>query len=202
MILGELWIILRLLPGQGYDYQRITTGTTLPTNTFDNNDWVIVDWASPTSTQGDYSDVGFYTLYASNYEYILNDGTSDVTQATPVFSDLSPGTYTMIVHDTATNCYSDAITYNVVKEVCSIQKGISPNNDGKNDSFDLSGFDVRELQIFNRYGRKVYSKGNYSNEWYGQADNGNELPDGTYYYVIILNDMPSKTGWIYINRAQ
>lgn len=346
-------------PGQGYDYQRITTGTTLPTNTFDNNDWVIVDWASPTSTQGDYSDVGFYTLYASNYEYILNDGTSDVTQATPVFSDLSPGTYTMIVHDTATNCYSDAITitinapvftnpittfsyttpvcnsnsnllpdtttvgfttggefsstsglvidaltgevdvvnslpgtyvitysvnsdaalclnagsstfeitisplvvltlepievclnaqidfpiivdndevevagtwssssiatnevgsvdylftpdnncispivYNVVTKVCSIQKGISPNNDGKNDSFDLSGFDVRELQIFNRYGRKVYSKGNYSNEWYGQADNGNELPDGTYYYVIILNDMPSKTGWIYINRAQ
>ncbi|WP_208022845.1 T9SS type B sorting domain-containing protein, partial [Flavobacterium jejuense] len=36
----------------------------------------------------------------------------------------------------------------------------------------------------------------------GQTNNGDELPDGTYYYVIEFADMDSKTGWIYINRQQ
>jgi flagellar hook assembly protein FlgD len=54
------------------------------------------------------------------------------------------------------------------------------------------------LSIFNRNGLKVYSKSNYTNEWIGQSDNGDQLPDGTYYYVIDFNDnLPAKTGWIY-----
>ncbi len=85
---------------------------------------------------------------------------------------------------------------------CEIPKGISPNNDGDNDVWDLSGYDIRKVEIFNRYGTKVYSKANYSDEWFGQSDNGNELPDGTYYYVIEFNDLPAKTGWVYINRQQ
>jgi hypothetical protein len=41
----------------------------------------------------------------------------------------------------------------------------------------------------------------YTNEWIGQSNAGDELPDGTYYYVIeFKNNQPSKTGWIYINR--
>lgn len=85
---------------------------------------------------------------------------------------------------------------------CTIQKGISPNGDGLNDYFDLSGFNVKTLKIFNRYGKQVYEKSNYEDEWFGQSDNGNELPDGTYYYSIDFEDMESRTGWIYINRQQ
>jgi flagellar hook assembly protein FlgD len=48
----------------------------------------------------------------------------------------------------------------------------------------------------------VYSKVNYEDEWFGQSNSGNELPDGTYYYVINFADAASKTGWIYINREQ
>jgi gliding motility-associated-like protein len=59
------------------------------------------------------------------------------------------------------------------------------------------------MEIFNRYGTNVYSKVNYSNEWYGQSDKGDELPDGTYYYVIEYNSgSKTVTGWIYINREQ
>jgi len=83
---------------------------------------------------------------------------------------------------------------------CSIPRGISPNGDGDNDSFDLSGFDVRMLNIFNRYGRKVYSRKDYTNQWSGQADNGNELPTGTYFYVVEQGDGAARTGWVYINR--
>jgi gliding motility-associated-like protein len=75
-----------------------------------------------------------------------------------------------------------------------------PNNDGDNDAWDLSGYDVSKVEIFNRYGSKVFSKSNYTNEWFGQSDNGNELPDGTYYYVIERDGVTAKTGWVYINR--
>lgn len=82
---------------------------------------------------------------------------------------------------------------------CVIPRGISPNGDGDNDSFDLSGFDVNMLNIYNRYGTKVYSRSDYTNQWSGQSDNGQELPDGTYFYVV---EVPggNKTGWVYINR--
>lgn len=85
---------------------------------------------------------------------------------------------------------------------CAIPKGISPNNDGLNDSLDLSFYNIDKLEIFNRYGTKVYSKSNYENEWYGQSDGGDELPDGTYYFVIDFTDLETKTGWIYINRER
>jgi gliding motility-associated-like protein len=91
-------------------------------------------------------------------------------------------------------------TINVLSPFCSIQKGISPNNDGLNDYFDLISYKVNSLKIFNRYGILSYHKSGYQKEWYGQSDSGHELPDGTYYYVIDFFDLGIKTGWIYINR--
>lgn len=93
---------------------------------------------------------------------------------------------------------SDEVTI----QLCDIPKGVSPNGDGLNDTWDLSGYNVKKVEIFNRYGTKVYSKSNYVDEWHGQSDNSNELPDGTYYYVVEFNDSPVKTGWVYINREQ
>jgi gliding motility-associated-like protein len=82
---------------------------------------------------------------------------------------------------------------------CTVSKGLSPNGDGVNDTWDLSNFDVRELKIYNRYGSEIYSKSPYFDEWDGTS-NGNELPDGSYYYVIVLNNNTTKTGWVYINK--
>jgi gliding motility-associated-like protein len=106
-----------------------------------------------------------------------------------------------IYSGTPEGCY-DETSFLVTIEACMIQKGISPNNDGSNDFFDLSAFQVRHLSIFNRYGSKVYSKANYSTEWFGQTDKGDKLPDGTYYYVIELNNSKTETGWIYINSER
>jgi gliding motility-associated-like protein len=82
-----------------------------------------------------------------------------------------------------------------------IPKGISPNDDGDNDTFDLSGIGVRELVIFNRYGISVYSfSGNYTNQWKGQTDKGENLPTGTYFYNIVKSNGLTLTGWVYINQ--
>jgi len=112
----------------------------------------------------------------------------------------APGLYTVTVNSGGCDG-SDTDTFTSV--LCQIQKGISANSSpGKNDFFDLSGMNVKKLTIFNRYGMKVYSKVNYVNEWGGQSDKGDELPDGTYYYVIERNNGENITNWIYINRAQ
>lgn len=96
--------------------------------------------------------------------------------------------------------YSEDIPVTTVS--CTIQRGISPGDGSNNDFFDLAGQNVRKLEIFNRYGTKVYSRVNYSREWYGQSDGGEELPDGTYFYVIVRDGMKDTTGWIYINRVK
>ncbi|KGO94910.1 T9SS C-terminal target domain-containing protein [Flavobacterium subsaxonicum] len=120
--------------------------------------------------------------------------------ATPAVYALATNSGVVYIHAQNTaGCYTVA-PLNLESGNCTIQRGISPNNDGLNDSFDLSGFQINNLEIFNRYGKEVYSKTHYSNEWYGQTDGGDELPTGTYYYVINFSDAPSKTGWIYINR--
>ena len=109
--------------------------------------------------------------------------------------------YTCTVTVNQQNC-NDTETYDATQTACVIQKGISPNGDGLNDSLDLAGFNVKELGIYNRYGQKVYSKTSYTNQWFGQTDKGDELPDGTYYFIIERNDGPTKSGWVYINRVK
>ncbi|WP_339622500.1 choice-of-anchor J domain-containing protein [uncultured Winogradskyella sp.] len=84
-----------------------------------------------------------------------------------------------------------------------IPRGISPDGNNKNDNFDLTGFGVNKLSIFNRYGTEVYKfSGLYSNQWFGQTNDGKELPSGTYFYSIHKDDGSSLTGWVFINRAQ
>jgi len=121
------------------------------------------------------------------------------TWSPAVVNTLNSGTYTFTP---GTSECAVPTTFTVSVTPCQIQKGISVNNDGLNDTFDLSGFDVKKLTIFNRLGMKVYSRNNYVDEWGGKSDDGDELPDGTYYYVIEQRSGTVKTGWIYINRAQ
>ncbi|HRG17708.1 MAG TPA: gliding motility-associated C-terminal domain-containing protein [Flavobacterium lutivivi] len=119
--------------------------------------------------------------------------------STSVFEELP-----LTIKLTITNSDGCSKTKNYVVDnmFCGIQKGISPNNDGKNEFFDLRLLDVKKLSIFNRYGTKVYQKNNYYNQWTGQSDSGNKLPDSVYYYVIEFNnDNETKVGWIYINSS-
>lgn len=102
---------------------------------------------------------------------------------------------------TVTNAEGCPVTASVLVEntECTIPRGISPNGDGDNDSFDLSNLDVREIIIFNRYGLEVYRAQGYIDEWHGQSDKG-ELPSATYFYVITLSAGKRVTGWVYLQR--
>jgi gliding motility-associated-like protein len=102
---------------------------------------------------------------------------------------------------TATGCETKK-TITVETIHCNIQKGISPDGNGVNDNFDLTLMDVKKLEIFNRYGIKVYEQSNYTDQWKGQSNKGDNLPSATYYYVMELNKGEIKTGWIYLIREK
>src|SRR5690606_26457951 len=143
---------------------------------------------------------GSFDPSAATYEWTTttgNLGSQDVHGQT--VEALGDGDYTLTV--TVGDC-SWTQTFEAMGTTCVIQKGISVNGDGKNDYFDLEGQDVRRLDIFNRYGMRVFSRPDYTNQWHGQGDNGEDLPDGTYYYVIERRNGQGLSGWIYLNRAQ
>jgi gliding motility-associated-like protein len=107
------------------------------------------------------------------------------------------------------------ITYEVCSQVCpnycdtaflkiNIQKperrdtvppnAITPNGDGMNDALvfealleEPNPYPDNELIVFNRWGDIVYQARPYLNDWQGTNNNGNNLPHGTYYFILRLN---------------
>jgi large repetitive protein len=86
----------------------------------------------------------------------------------------------------------------------------SPNADGINDLFVIRGlqkYPNNSLIIINRWGNKVFEADPYNNDWdgttqFGPTIGGNELPIGTYYYILYLEGTDSKPtrGFIYLSR--
>ena len=107
------------------------------------------------------------------------------------------GQYSVTV--TNQNGCSSTQSIDVAGTFCEMPNVITPNNDGANDSLDLNGFDVKKIEIYNRWGRLVFDKNNYTNEWYGQSNNGEKLPDGTYFYLITHSNLETINGWIFVN---
>lgn len=73
-----------------------------------------------------------------------------------------------------------------------LPNAFTPNNDGYNDFFEIKGiqdFLNNEIIIFNRWGLVVYSTENYFNTWDGRDNDGNMLPDGTYFAVLKLQSI-------------
>ena len=136
----------------------------------------------------------FEVTYHLSEEDALNDINSLETQYQNV---TNPQTiYARVESNNAYDCYS-ITSFDLV--ICLIPEGISPNNDGYNDSFELKGYDVKSLKIYNRYGKLVFSTTNYNDTWEGQSNEGNKLPVGTYFYHIIYDENLEKTGWVYVN---
>jgi gliding motility-associated-like protein len=77
-----------------------------------------------------------------------------------------------------------------------IPNAFSPNGDGRNDTWVIDGmkkYPQSTVNVFNRWGNKVYVSNNgYEEPWDGRQ-NGTELGNATYYYLIDLKGSPDHT---------
>lgn len=87
---------------------------------------------------------------------------------------------------------------------------LTPNEDGKNDEFIITGlrniYFNHELSIYNRYGAKVWEGDNDDSPWDGTANTGllstgEKLPSGTYFYILEFNEdgKEPKSGYVYLH---
>lgn len=72
---------------------------------------------------------------------------------------------------------------------------ITPNHDHINDFFQVTTSCPPQLQIFSRWGAKVYESASYQNDW-----DGGTHPDGVYYYLLYLADGRTAKGWVEVRR--
>ncbi|QJD94590.1 PKD domain-containing protein [Mucilaginibacter robiniae] len=115
-----------------------------------------------------------------------SSGLSSTSELNPtVTGGTSDVTYTLTV-TTAEGCSAVSyVTVSVLKTPV-IPNTFTPNNDGRNDVWNieyLSTYTDCTVDIFNRYGNKVYSSIGYAVPWDGRY-NGSDLPAGVYYYII------------------
>ncbi|MDC0008327.1 gliding motility-associated C-terminal domain-containing protein, partial [bacterium] len=100
----------------------------------------------------------------------------------------------------------------ILEPICEIiiYNSFSPNQDGVNEVFFIQcieNFPNNFLEIFNRWGVKVFEQRDYDNTWtgisFGRSTYKRDelLPVGTYYYVLNLGDGSRvRSGWVYISR--
>ena len=120
---------------------------------------------------------------AAFWYWDFGDGTFS-THQNPKHGFPHVGNFDVLLVVTSAEGCIDSVMYTIPifddKLIC--PNVITPNGDGINDRFvieNLEYYMVRKLSIYNRWGKKVYEKNNYMNDWDGQG-----LADGTYFFVL------------------
>ncbi|TKC09318.1 Ig-like domain-containing protein [Pedobacter frigoris] len=131
--------------------------------------------------------------------YSANDGTTRTTDVSTDAENPDP----LVAGDFSPN---DPTPVNLVRSDIFIPGGFSPNNDGINDFFVIENTLGKQisLEVYNRWGNRIYRSSKYENNWAGKTTEGihigDDVPAGTYYYIIKVDNKDKRVGYITINR--
>jgi gliding motility-associated-like protein len=150
------------------------------------------------------------TVYAGGTKYVLKGNTLTLTPVVssnnvhylwspnidinndtlknPVITGTISRIYTLTVTDSR-GCVNQDSTFIKVSPPIIINNTFTPNGDGINDYWDVSGLIAyvdATVDIFDRYGQKIFHSLGYPKAWDGTY-NGKPCPVGVYYYVINTN---------------
>lgn len=136
------------------------------------------------------------------YDLLWNTGSTFTN-----IRELCAGTYTIkaVQKECPTQSLSQSFTV-PFQEECNpeIPTIFTPNGDGINDLFiikDLEKFPNSKIEIFSRWGIKVYENINYLNDWNGtDSKDSRPLISGVYFYILQRSDNVSSTGFVTIER--
>lgn len=218
------------VPNNNLDISNESTGTLSITYTVDRNDNCTADSATitlsivnvivPTAESQTFCVLEGPTVADLEANTLVDFGwyadvESDVTL--PFDEVLQTKSY-FISNFSDTGCESERVEVNVrilnigESSDCKpeMQDGVSPNNDSRNDVFNIEDLVVAfpnfELSIYNRYGTKVYT-GKSGTSFFSGLSNikpsfGDDLPSGVYFYVFEPNDSINKPfqGSFYLSK--
>ena len=130
-------------------------------------------------------------------------------------------TYQICDRVTTANCPSARVKLILVKDENApvfVPNSFSPNGDGINDYYQIGGiynYENPVLEIYNRWGQLVFKKDHYGDIgywgseaeawWNGRSNNkmtlgSQDVPAGTYYYILKLEVNTVKKGFIFLNK--
>ena len=140
-----------------------------------------------------------------------NDGPAQLTSlplvTTTAVTASPPGEYPITLSAAAAANYSIGYVFGKLivapPLTLAIPNTFTPNNDDINDTWNIPFLNTYTdcfVDIYNRYGAKIYSSIGYAVPWDGRYKGAN-LPIGTYYYIINLhNSSPVLSGSVTIIR--
>ncbi|MDZ7634222.1 MAG: gliding motility-associated C-terminal domain-containing protein [Bacteroidales bacterium] len=103
------------------------------------------------------------------------------------------GSNTFILSVTNGTCVAPDVPVTLTVPELIIPQGVTPNGDNINDYFNIEGLEYtfNELVIINTGGAVVYKTEDYRSDdpigaWDGRDLNGNEVPEGTYYFLLTI----------------
>ncbi len=128
--------------------------------------------------------------YLKSYWSFGDDETS--TLDTPSHIYKKPGTYqVMLVANPGTQCadtaFRDVIISEDLRKIV-IPNVFTPNGDGINDEFEISGInavcDQFEIWIYNRWGNLFFHSKDPTSRWNGQNESKENAPEGVYFFIV------------------
>lgn len=122
-------------------------------------------------------------------------------QISNIFTDLPIGVTTFYVRFQDSECLGE------IKQglLLNIKNAITPNADGKNDTWFVDNLHVFEgekssVKIFDRYQKLIFEQESATRfEWNGQTSK-RAIPTDSYWYVITLPDGRIMNGWIMVKN--
>ena len=153
------------LPPSTIDFQNLSQPTpvtaTTPASAINTLEWY-VDGVYQVFGAGNFSNTESYTFY-----------------------DMGDYNVTLVVRNNNNLCsdeYSESFTVQGLTE----NNVFSPNGDNINDYFSFENYGLLEMEVsfYNRWGDKVYEMFEPNSKWDGVSMNGQEVPEGVYFYVL------------------
>jgi gliding motility-associated-like protein len=145
-------------------------------------------------------------------KYFWSDSTQCPMHNCDTLKNVGAGNYSVLVTITYTLnntlVKTDSIRQNITvedgREICGIKvfKGVTPNNDGVNDTWiieNIADYPKNHVTIYNRWGEAVSDITGYNNTtkvWPLGAERSS-LQSSTYFYIIDLGDSSKPVkGWV------
>ncbi|MBC7694491.1 MAG: gliding motility-associated C-terminal domain-containing protein [Burkholderiales bacterium] len=133
-------------------------------------------------------DVAFTGAGAGTPSFSWNFGDGNTSPSQTPNHTFTTGTYTVTLTTLSGSCTATARVEIVVEDgfTLVIPNVFTPNNDGSNDNFTIKSTGIKEisLQVFNRWGEKLYEFAGPKAAWDGLTNQGGKVPEGTYFYFV------------------